>query len=307
MNITKILFFADGAEGEQAALNRTVHMASLLTASIEVVDVVPEISADSPVLKGRVDKLQERVALERQGQLDSLIAHLSAQEARKPLLSRRVLAGKEHVEVIRLVQKENFDLLVKPANSSRDLKSVLFGGTDRRLLHHCPCPVLILKPEHGDRRSVLAAVDPVPEDSVHMELNNEIMGAAARLSRFQDAPLHILHAWELKLDERLVNHTDKDELAELMTSLRTDTQRRLKRLMEGSQITDAEDHLVQGCAERVITDFVAANDIDLLVMGTVAKSGAPGFLVGNTAEKILDAVDCSVLALKPEGWVSPID
>ena len=41
-------------------------------------------------------------------------------------------------------------------------------------------------------------------------------------------------------------------------------------------------------------------------MGTVARTGIPGLLIGNTAETILQRVDCSVLAVKPDGFVSPV-
>ena len=32
----------------------------------------------------------------------------------------------------------------------------------------------------------------------------------------------------------------------------------------------------------------------------------PGFIVGNIAETILNHIDCSVLAVKPEGFVTPV-
>ncbi len=45
---------------------------------------------------------------------------------------------------------------------------------------------------------------------------------------------------------------------------------------------------------------------DLLVMGTVCRTGVPGFFIGNTAEDVLQQVDCSVLAVKPKGFVTPV-
>jgi nucleotide-binding universal stress UspA family protein len=48
------------------------------------------------------------------------------------------------------------------------------------------------------------------------------------------------------------------------------------------------------------------HEIDLVVMGTVARSGLSGILIGNTAEKVLGKVRCAVLAIKPAGFVSPI-
>jgi len=41
-------------------------------------------------------------------------------------------------------------------------------------------------------------------------------------------------------------------------------------------------------------------------MGTVGRVGIPGFFIGNTAEEILKRVECSVLAIKPAGFVSPV-
>ena len=41
-------------------------------------------------------------------------------------------------------------------------------------------------------------------------------------------------------------------------------------------------------------------------MGTVCRTGIAGFFIGNTAEKTLQQVDCSVLMVKPEGFVSPV-
>ena len=41
-------------------------------------------------------------------------------------------------------------------------------------------------------------------------------------------------------------------------------------------------------------------------MGTVCRTGIAGFFIGNTAESILQQVDCSVLTVKPDGFVSPV-
>lgn len=45
---------------------------------------------------------------------------------------------------------------------------------------------------------------------------------------------------------------------------------------------------------------------DLVVMGTVARTGIAGFIIGNTVESILDDIGCSELAVKPDGFVSPV-
>ena len=65
-------------------------------------------------------------------------------------------------------------------------------------------------------------------------------------------------------------------------------------------------HLSKGDARNVIPELAQELHADLVVMGTVARTGIPGLLIGNTAESILDQLDCSVLAVKPPGFVSPV-
>jgi len=46
--------------------------------------------------------------------------------------------------------------------------------------------------------------------------------------------------------------------------------------------------------------------VDLIVMGTLSRTGIPGYFIGNTSESILSQVNCSVLTMKPPGFVSPV-
>jgi universal stress protein E len=56
---------------------------------------------------------------------------------------------------------------------------------------------------------------------------------------------------------------------------------------------------ILGATERV--------DPDLVVMGTVSRGGVAGVLVGNTAQRLLDRLDCSLLAVKPADFVCPVE
>jgi nucleotide-binding universal stress UspA family protein len=64
--------------------------------------------------------------------------------------------------------------------------------------------------------------------------------------------------------------------------------------------------MLRGEAKKVIPKLVGKLKADLVVMGTVARTGIPGFIIGNTAEAILNQLQCSVLAIKPSGFVSPV-
>ncbi len=57
----------------------------------------------------------------------------------------------------------------------------------------------------------------------------------------------------------------------------------------------------------MIPELADELDADLVVMGTVGRTGIAGLLIGNTAETILERIGCSVLAIKPSGFRSPIE
>ncbi|CSA27563.1 universal stress protein family 1 [Vibrio cholerae] len=65
-------------------------------------------------------------------------------------------------------------------------------------------------------------------------------------------------------------------------------------------------HHLHGKPDELIPEWVTAENIDILVMGTLARTGIAGFVIGNTAENIVQSIECSLVALKPEGFVSPI-
>ena len=75
---------------------------------------------------------------------------------------------------------------------------------------------------------------------------------------------------------------------------------------EATRYLKPNAHLVNGWARKEIPALIRELRADLVVMGTVARTGISGLLMGNTAEMILTQIDCSVLAAKPRGFVSPV-
>jgi nucleotide-binding universal stress UspA family protein len=65
-------------------------------------------------------------------------------------------------------------------------------------------------------------------------------------------------------------------------------------------------HLLRGDSRKKIPSLAHKLGVDLVVMGTIGRAGIPGLLMGNTAEAILDQAECSVLAIKPPGFITPV-
>ena len=62
---------------------------------------------------------------------------------------------------------------------------------------------------------------------------------------------------------------------------------------------------MRGEVAEVIPAYVEEHEIDLVVMGTVARTGIAGLVMGNTAERVLPQLHGSVAAVKPPGYVDP--
>jgi universal stress protein E len=103
-------------------------------------------------------------------------------------------------------------------------------------------------------------------------------------------------------------HNSEVDRLELIMKDKFDRQKRFdhfinKHFVDGKlPITE----LIEGTAQEEIPKYIAKQNIDLLVMRTVCRTGITGLFIGNTAESILSEVSCSVLTLKPVGFTSPI-
>jgi len=230
-----------------------------------------------------------------------------------------VRKGKGFVGIIQTVLENNIDLVIKPAQNDNWIQK-LMGSEDMHLLRKCPAPVWILKdtPQQSGQ-TIIAAIDFDAGGSKALEspLNKNIIQYATRLAVASDAKLHILHAWEYPEEGFISLWADDPEQArkqiiEAESERQQELQVSLKQEFKKLLGNDTYDYLkprfqsIQGRAETVITEQTQKLKADLIVMGTVARTGIPGFFMGNTAESILNQITCSVLAIKPDGFISPV-
>lgn len=229
--------------------------------------------------------------------------------------SSEVLRGRKVLEVSRKILRDKHDLLIKAAEPAHAFQRILLGHTDRQLIRQSPCTVWIEKPSHGKAHDrILAAVDPAPfeddvaGDSPRHELNASILRFGRLLSQVEQEELHIVHAWsfdfEMPLQSR-AGFTDK-EVERVSESFRKSHELALGELLAPYRQFISRVHLVKGQAGEEIARLAASESIDVVVMGTVCRTGLGALLIGNTAETVLDQARCSIVALKPPGFVSPV-
>ena len=129
---------------------------------------------------------------------------------------------------------------------------------------------------------------------------------AATVSVRNVSTLH--HAWSPFAERMIRVHATEDAYASYVDEARNRAAADLRKLTQSLGSPFGRVPMIQrrGRPEDVILEFVASEGIDILVMGTVARGGIPGLLIGNTAERVLRRLRCSVLTLKPDNFVSPV-
>jgi universal stress protein E len=317
----RILLALDPAEPCAALLERTVALAESNQADLTLVSVMPRfvlaagLPADGPITMG----LQARLAADQAGRLEALAAPFGERLS----IRARVLTGTPFLEVVREVLRGAHDLVIRAAENPAWLDRLL-GSDDMHLLRKCPCPVWLARCEGPQSyRRILAAVDvddsyPAEEREARRAMNREILELAGALALSEFAELHVASVWdavgESFLRGAFINAPD-DKVSAYVEHARQRNAACLDALMQelnglfGKEAVDylkPKTHLVKGWARREIPGLVRQLDADLVVMGTVARTGIPGFIMGNTAEAILEQLDCSVLAIKPPGFVTPV-
>ena len=301
-----ILLYA-GMEQNGAAVNRAIKLAIENRAQLTMMDVVKPIPRALGMLTDVVEseEMQRLVAADHR---EKLLAIASEYLDTDVAIDVTVASGDPATEIVRQVLAQKHDLVIKAVNG--DAVGRIFGSIARSLLRICPCPVWLLKPEiHGEFDVVLAAVDMEDLDDAHTNLNRSILELGHSVAQRENAKLHIVSAWDLWMESALRRRAGDEEIDAALEAHEAAVRRRLDDLLKPFQAThdSPEIHLRRGSPARIIRSVADEIEADLMVMGTVCRAGAAGFLIGNTAETVLGDITCSILALKPEGFVSPIE
>jgi universal stress protein E len=301
-----ILFVADGIREPAGALDRAGELAETNEARLTVMDVAEPVAPCGFGTHSDYDF----TSLVRDRRAEELAELTAPHVAKGRLIATQMAVGTPFIEIIRSVQRNGFDLVIKPAHAPVGPAARLFGSTDLHLLRKCPCPVWIDHP--GPRkpyRTILAAVNPVGAGGPG--LDRLILDLATSLADREDAVVHLVHAWRLEGEALLRSgraRIPERDLDIMLEDLRSADAGRLAELISsyGFEIGDPRVHLIKGDPATVIVEKAEALGADLLVMGTLARTGVAGLFIGNTAEEVIEQTARAVLAVKPQGFITPV-
>ena len=169
---------------------------------------------------------------------------------------------------------------------------------------------MVLKPRKRiDHARILAAVDLRKLAGRKQNLDEKVMHMASSLAGMEEGQLDLSHAWHLPYEKKLINEERValyKTVKQMNKELRETENRNLQELADEYAYLKPATHMLKGAPDEVIPSFAANHGTDLVVMGSVGRGGVAGFFIGNTAERLLQRLNCSVLTVKPAGFKSPV-
>ncbi len=271
MATSQILVIIDPTREHQPALQRAIVAAKTLDYSVHLFASIHEES-DCNSKHSKNTFVQQCLKQQRE-KLEAL-----AEEARSGgiLVSTEVDWDSDWTNAaIRASMRNNSNILFKSTFKHSLTERVIRKTTDWTILRNCLCPVLLVREDtRWDSHKILAAVSVENTDSAHKEINQTIIDLGQKVAKSYDSEVHFINAYNDSL-----SHPDANYLA------------------KECGVPDSQIHMKVGAPEDAIVDKSKELAADLIVIGTVARSGVAGWISGNTAEKVLDRVECDVLAL----------
>ncbi|MDN3486280.1 universal stress protein UspE [Pseudoalteromonas sp. APC 3224] len=302
--IKRIIAVIDPTKDDQNALARSIDLAKKSGASITAFMTVYDFSYEmTTMLSGdEREAMRQAVLKDRELWLKELISPYQNIN----IDTQVIWHNRPYEAIINTVINDKYDLVIKGTHQHGALKAVIFTPTDWHLVRKCPTPVLFVKdmqwPAQGN---ILAAVNAVSENEQHLSLNKRIIKDAQFLCELANAKLNLVNAYPAtpvniaieipEFNPGLYNESVKKHHIESTNELANEF-----------NLTSDQCFIEEGLPEDVIPDVANRLNSELVVIGTVGRTGLSAALVGNTAEHVIDSLDCDVLALKPDGYVSPL-
>jgi universal stress protein E len=293
------------------AISKAAHLARALQADLELFHAISE-----PLVVDVLTLADQSLAQLEKAERGTHLKRLEA--AAEPLRSNglKVTTSAQwdhpaHEALVRRARRIRADLIVAERHAKRHVAPWLLRFTDWELLRQSPVPVLLVKNTRDYvKPRILAAVDPSHAFAKTAKLDEEILRAAATVSKALRGELHAVHAYVPTVVGVPPSELSKpDATARIAAAARTRAKAGLERALSAArniELPASRRHLLARHAVNAIPELAREIGCDILVMGAISRSGLKRLLIGNTAERLLDDLQCDVLIVKPPAFATRV-
>jgi universal stress protein E len=312
MSWDRVMFAVPAPSGAEAsAMNKAVRLASALDAELELFHCVFDADIGRPGRFGShgVESDIREIITQRRQQVERTAERLRSREIRVRSSVRWDYPAYEGI--VRQVLRHQPDLLIAQSTRKGAAARLLLTHTDFKLIETCPCPLLLIKTARPySDGSLIAAVDPQHAHDKPAALDDAIVQSATVLSKTLAGKLLLFHArtpWEdvMRATPALRRLPEVDK-PDAQSAYEESIEVRVRELARRQGIPKGRVRVSDGNVAESLPQLVRADAIDIVAMGAVSRSFLKRAVLGYTAERLLDRLDCDVLIAKPPGFRSPV-
>lgn len=211
-----------------------------------------------------------------------------------------VWSNNEAEAIVAEFEQNPYDLVVKYTKEEESLTSLIFTPMDWQLLRKCPVPMLMVR--DGDwkhQRRILVAVNVSGDEDYHEEFNKSLVSIGIDLAtNLERGNIHLVTAYP-PTPVNMAIDLPEFHSTEYNNSVRGQHLLNMKALRQKFGINEDHTHVREGFPEEVIPEVAKELQAELVVLGTVGRTGLSAALLGNTAEHVISRLKCNLLAIKP--------
>jgi len=297
--MTNILVVIDPEESNHSALERIREIPP--TADVDYkVDLYFD-AAPVTAKKADANTLRESIAAKKDG-LEELVAPYKEMGYR--ITTEVIQIHRLYEEIIKSARKFKADFVFKPVRQHGPLKRMFYTSTDWNLIRMCPTSLLLVSDQGSIRgKPVIASVNIGDDDPAHQELNRIVLERANALAEVLEAEVHLIYAY----GPAVVMGGGADPMAYQIAKDKHDAEfEKARALASANNILESNTKLREGTPDAVVTEYGEEVGAGIIVLGTVARSGASGVFIGNTAESVLEKTRRDMFVIKLESFESPV-
>jgi universal stress protein E len=215
-----------------------------------------------------------------------------------------------HEAIVREVLRTRPDVLLTDSHRHGRLARWVLANTDWELIRSCPCPLWFVRsPELPRAPSVVVAIDPRHTHAKPTRLDDRLLTTARSLTETLGGRISLVHAYDVPATMSpgmLLEPVRLPLPPERERAFVASMQKDVGRLAQRHDIAARDCHIEAGPPSDVIARIARRRKAHVLVMGAVSRSQLARPIIGNTAERVIDHVDCDVFVVKPAGFKTPV-
>jgi universal stress protein E len=296
-----ILAIVDPTAEEHPSVVKAAALAELYRARLELFVCDTHATREARLLAQRQRDPRQLLDVNLKPMLEALAAPLRARGI--DVTTECAFADSLAHGLLDHIRRARTDLAIKDTHHHSWLRRILLSNTDWELIRHSDAPLLLVREQPWrEPPVVLAAVDPGHVNDKSAALDHAILEWSRSLAARTAAALHVLHAYvPLTVAASATNMAAPSANAltpEVMDFEQRQKSQALRALAAPYGIEDDALHTDLGVASDMIPMKAQALSADVVVMGAVARSGLQKLLIGTTAERVLERLECDVLIVK---------